>query len=128
MVFGYTKQTVAAEAPQEENVSISSKVVETIIGAQTKFKGSVTTDKPIRIDGVFEGDITSTDVVYVSECGSFKGNVSCRELQMVGKGEGKAVCEDFFEFASTGSFKGELIAKNLVMGRGSVLEGTCKIG
>ncbi len=128
MVFGYTKQTAAEEAPKEESVSITSKVVETIIGVNTKFKGSVTTDKPIRIDGVFEGDITSTDVVYVSECGSFQGNVSCKELQMFGKGEGKAICEELFEFASTGSFKGELSAKNLVMGRGSVLEGTCKIG
>ena len=53
----------------DQTVSISSETIETVIGSQTRFKGNVKTDKPIRIDGIFEGDIDSTNLVLISESG-----------------------------------------------------------
>ena len=108
-------------------VSISSETIETIIGAQTKFKGNVKTEKPLRIDGYYEGDIDSTNLVIISECGTFKGNLNCRELQLVGNGEGKVNCSELLQFAASGKFVGDVITKSIITVPGSILHGTCKM-
>ena len=112
----------------DNNVSINSLVIETVVGAQTKFKGSVNTDKPIRIDGAFEGEINSSSLVYVSECGYLNGKITCAEMNLVGRAEGTVNCAGLFEFAPSGQFKGDVIAKDIIIVKGSKLEGNCKIG
>lgn len=105
--------------------SINSKIIETIISEQTKFKGNVTTDKALRIDGYFEGQITTSDIVIVSECGVVKGDVKCRELQLAGKGSGTVVCSELCNITNTGSFDGELTTADLVTVKGSKLN--CRV-
>ncbi len=106
-----------------ESVSISSEIAETVIGVNTRFKGTVTTDKPIRIDGYFEGTIDSSSRIEVSETGKFNGTISCREMQLTGSGEGTVTCSELIRFASIGVFKGTLNTKNLVIVEGSVFDG-----
>ena len=114
---------------ENDTVSISTTaVVETVVGAQTKFKGTVNTDKPIRIDGVFEGEIISTDDVFISECGFLNGTVSCKNFHLVGKAEGKITCSELMEFTPIGVFKGDIETKDLIVVKGSKFEGNCKIG
>ena len=110
-----------------ESVSISSKLIETVISEQTKFKGSVTTEQSIRIDGYFEGEINTTDTVIVTENGEFKGNVKCKEFQIYGKGSGTAVCESLCHLTDTGSFEGDITTAALVTVRGSKLNGKVQI-
>ena len=52
-----------ANGYNNDSISIDSELIETIIGLNTKFKGSVKTDKVLRIDGEFEGEIESTTVM-----------------------------------------------------------------
>lgn len=112
----------------DNSVSINSLVIETVVGAQTKFTGSVNTDKPLRIDGSFEGEIQSTSLVFITESGYLNGTVSCAEMQLVGKAEGTVTCSGLMEFAPTGQFKGDLSTKDIVIVKGSKLEGNCKVG
>ena len=104
-------------------VSISSKAIETVISAQTKFKGTVTTEKALRIDGYFEGDITTTDVVVVTEGGEFKGNLKCKEFQLYGKGSGTAECQELCHLTDSGSFEGDITTAALITVKGSRLNG-----
>ena len=109
------------------NQSISSDIIETIIGAQTSFKGGVKTDKPLRIDGNFEGEIESTDIVIVTETGTFDGTISCKELHVFGQGSGTAVCSQLLDIKAGAVFRGDVTTKNIVTVEGSVLDGTCKM-
>ena len=111
----------------DQTVSITSETIETVIGAQTRFKGNVKTEKPIRIDGYFEGDIDSTALIIISACGTFKGSIKCRELQLVGSGEGTVVCAELLQFADTGRFIGDVTTRNLITVPGSILHGSCKM-
>ena len=110
-----------------ESVSISSRIAETVIGSQTKFKGTVKTEKPIRIDGYFEGEIETADVVFVSESGEVNGTVVCREMQLLGKGSGKLTCSELLRITETGSFEGEIAAADLETVKGSVIKGNIQI-
>ena len=111
----------------DKTVSISSETIETVIGAQTRFKGNVKTDKPIRIDGYFEGDIDSSALVIVSSCGTFKGKMVCKELQLMGTGEGTVDCSDLMQFAETGKFVGNVTTRSIITVPGSILHGSCKM-
>ena len=108
-------------------VSLSSEVIETVIGGQTRFKGNVKTNKPIRIDGVFEGDIDSTNLVLITEGGRVKGNIKCSELQLKGSGEGTANCTELMQFASTGSFAGDITVGSLITVPGAFFNGSCRM-
>ena len=111
----------------DQTVSITSETIETVIGAQTRFKGNVKTEKPIRIDGYFEGDVESTALVIISACGTFKGNIKCRELQLFGSGEGTVACSELMQFADTGRFIGDVTTRNIITVPGSILHGSCKM-
>jgi len=110
-----------------EFVSINSDVIETVIGSKTKFKGTVKTDKPIRIDGVFEGTIDTTNLVLVSEGGRFNGTMTCRELDLIGEARGKINCTEVLKFALSGRLIGDVETANVDIHPGSYYDGTLKI-
>ena len=105
------------------STSVDSIIVETAIGVDTVFKGSINTNKPIRIDGHYEGDITSDNLIIVSETGFFSGDMKCRELQIQGKGEGSVMCTDLMQFSSTGAFRGSIATKDIILVKGSQIDG-----
>lgn len=109
------------------SVSISSDVYETIIGQKTTFKGTVNTDKLIRIEGVYEGTIESTGTVIISETGKFDGILNCKDLELLGQATGNVKCTDTFKFALTGKFKGDAVTANIDIHPGSDFDGTLKI-
>jgi len=108
--------------------TLSSIPTETTISAQTKFVGSINTDKPLVIDGSFEGEIKSTSSVCINESGVVKAKIECQSMQIFGKGDGNIVCRDMLEFGRVGEFVGDVITKNIIMAAGAKLEGNCKIG
>ena len=105
------------------SVSINSQIAETVIGVQTKFKGSVSTDKPIRIDGYFEGNIDTTSSVIISETGDFNGTIKCADFNLIGKGKGNAICTNLCQIAPGGYFEGDITTADLITVKGSVING-----
>ncbi len=113
----------AENAYASGTVSIDSETIETIIGVNTRFKGTVQTNKTIRIDGVYDGIIESDSLVIISETGSFTGTLSCRELRLDGNAEGTVSCTELIRIADIGKFCGDLTTKNIIMTEGSLLDG-----
>ena len=105
------------------STSVDSIIVETAIGVDTVFKGSINTNKPIRIDGHYEGELYSDNLIIVTESGSFKGDMKCNQLQLQGKGEGTVVCTGLMQLSSSGAFNGKISTKDIVLVEGSQLDG-----
>ena len=114
---------MAYEEFEAVNTSVDSVIVETTIGADTVFKGSITTSKPIRIDGHYEGELYSDNLIIITESGFFNGDMKCRELQLQGKGEGTVICTGLMQLSSTGSFNGKISTKDIILVEGSQLDG-----
>jgi len=110
-----------------ESTSISTETIETVISAKTTFKGNVKTENPIRIDGVYEGEIDSTSLIVVSETGSLSGNIRCREMQLCGHGKGTLYCSQLLDIKAGAVFEGDVTTKNLVTVEGSVIDGNCSM-
>ncbi|MBQ2095301.1 MAG: polymer-forming cytoskeletal protein [Firmicutes bacterium] len=108
---------------ENASTSVDSVIVETAIGVDTVFKGSINTNKPIRIDGHYEGEINSDNLIIISETGFFSGDMKCRELQLQGKGEGTVVCTELMQLSNTGAFRGNIATKDIILVKGSQIDG-----
>ena len=108
---------------ENASTSVDSVIVETAIGVDTVFKGSINTNKPIRIDGHYEGEINSDNLIIITETGFFSGDMTCRELQLQGKGEGTVVCTELMQLSNTGAFRGNIATKDIILVRGSQIDG-----
>ena len=108
---------------ENASTSVDSVIVETAIGVDTVFKGSINTNKPIRIDGHYEGEINSDNLIIITETGFFSGDMKCRELQLQGKGEGTVVCTELMQLSNTGAFRGNIATKDIILVRGSQIDG-----
>lgn len=109
-------------------VEITSAPSETVISADTKFKGDIDTDKPLTIEGIFEGTIKSTNTIYVAETGEISATIECKAMTMLGKGSGNILCMESLEFGPAGTFVGNVATRDIVMAAGAKLDGQCKIG
>ena len=105
------------------STSVDSIIVETAIGVDTVFKGSINTNKPIRIDGHYEGEINSDNLIIITETGFFSGEMKCRELQLQGKGKGTVVCTELMQLSDTGAFSGNIATKDIILVKGSQIDG-----
>lgn len=96
----------------------------TIIGPKTKFKGNADLKQSIQIDGIYEGELSTDKDIVVGKEGYINGTFTCKNLTVYGNGEGKATCTGVLTVIPEGTFKGEVIAANLHVTEGAVLDGT----
>ena len=108
-----------------EGASALKLDVETVIGPNAKFKGSLTSNAPLRIDGEFEGDITSTAEVMVGENGRVKAKISARTAVIAGAINGNMEVTEKLEVLSTAKLVGDVQAGSLVIAEGAVFKGNC---
>lgn len=105
----------------------SGERVDTIIGKETKFIGSLHTTGTIRIDGSFEGDIVTKGDILVGEGGLVKATINSRNCTIAGEVHGDIFAELKLEIAPTGKVYGNIVADNLMIGEGAVFRGTCEM-
>ena len=63
-------------------------VIDTIIGEGVSFGGKLTTNSSVRVDGIFEGDITLENNLVIGERGLVIGNITSSKLTVFGKAKG----------------------------------------
>jgi cytoskeletal protein CcmA (bactofilin family) len=100
----------------------------TIIGADAHFKGELSFTGGVRIDGQFEGSITTSGVVLVSREGRVKAEVKAGSAVIEGHIEGNVHTEDRADIRSTGQLRGDLKAAKLLVAEGATFIGRCEVG
>ncbi len=76
--------------------------VNTVIGKDTSFKGSIRAKGLIRIDGGMEGDIITQGDVVVGEGGQVCAEIKARNVAVAGRFEGNLEAEGKLEIRSSG--------------------------
>lgn len=96
--------------------------IETLIGQKSEFKGDVTTEGTIRIDGRFIGNVFA-EWVIVGESGNIKGDITAKGIIIGGMVEGNLRSDDIVEIKSTGRLTGDIHTKKLSVSEGGMFEG-----
>ena len=113
-------------AEKKKNNSEYSKLPNHI-GATTKIKGDINSQEDFRIDGQFEGNLTTTSKIVLGEKGVLDGNIKCANAEILGKVSGDLVVENLLSIKSTASIDGNVVIGKLAIEPGAVFNATCQM-
>lgn len=100
----------------------------TVIGPDAQFKGELTFEGGVRIDGRFEGAITTKGKVLISKGGEVKAEIKASSLVLEGCLVGNLEATDVVELRASGQMEGDVKAAKLLVVEGATLVGRCEVG
>ena len=116
-MFGSKKSTYQAKSEIDLNV-------ETIIGQNADFKGTLVSDKSVRIDGNWEGEININGDLVIGKTGSIIGNVFVNNIMISGKMNGDVTAKGKVELLSSGTLIGNIRSATFVVDEGAIFDGS----
>lgn len=108
-------------------VSVDNNNIQTIIGRHAQFKGELSFEGAVRIDGNFEGNIKSSNggTLIVSEVAVITGEVDVPNLVLHGSINGNVRASESLKVSATGKLRGDLEYKMLSLSEGASINGRC---
>jgi len=100
----------------------------TIIGADANFKGELTFDKAVRIDGNFEGQIRSKGSLTISEGAKVVASVEAGSVKLEGECKGNLFASEKLQLMSTAKMEGDIRATRLEIADGAIFIGNVSVG
>ncbi len=99
----------------------------TIIGKDTVFTGTIDIKGAIRIDGTVKGKILSSDTVTVGSTGYIEADVEAQAAVVAGKVVGNLNASESIELQAKSDVEGDIRAKSLVVEQGAIFCGACQM-
>ena len=106
-----------------ENKFFSSPSVD-IIESSTKIIGDIFSEADFRIDGVVEGNITTTGKIVVGKSGKINGKINCSNADISGSISGKIEVNEVLSLMSESLIQGDIITGKLSVEEGAQVEAT----
>ena len=99
-----------------------------LITLDTRFVGDMQTKSDIRIDGVFEGRLSSEARVVIGEKGVVKGEIFCNTADIYGSLlEGAVYVRDLLSVKSGANVQGKIYYKQLQIDLDAKVNGQCQL-
>ena len=102
--------------------------VTTVIGADAVFKGELSFDKGVRVDGRIEGKITTKGHLAVSKEGKLQADVQAGSIVIEGTVKGNLTASDRIELRQSAKLEGDIRATKLIVTEGASFNGHCSVG
>jgi cytoskeletal protein CcmA (bactofilin family) len=99
----------------------------TFLGSDVEFKGSLKFGGELRINGKFEGEISSSGTVHVGPQGDVKAEIMVGSAVVEGKVNGNIRAGDRVELRSTAQMMGDITASKMIVEEGVVFVGRCEV-
>jgi cytoskeletal protein CcmA (bactofilin family) len=112
---------------EDDNVAARIGEVHTILGKESEFDGKLTFDGQVRIDGKFQGQINTKDVLVIGDGARVNAEINAGTVIVNGSVEGNIKASQMIELHQPGRVKGNLDTPALSIDRGVVFEGSCKM-
>jgi len=116
----------AAPAPTEKRSSAPGGI-DTLIGASSTFSGDLNFEGSVRIDGKFEGTITSTQdgTLVISEGAQVVGEVKVPNLVLHGSIRGNVYASKSLHVGAKGVLNGDVEYALISLAEGAAVNGRC---
>lgn len=99
-----------------------------IIAADLKVVGELTTDGVVKVDGLVEGNVNAKKQVLVSKDGAVHGDVHSSEVIVGGRVEGSVQATGRVEIQSSAIVVGDILTKRILVHEGGEVNGNLKMG
>jgi cytoskeletal protein CcmA (bactofilin family) len=98
-----------------------------LLGRGSEFEGKLTFEGTVRIDGKFTGNIVTNDVLVVGEGAKIAAEITCGTVIVHGEINGNVRAKNAVELHQPAKVHGNLDTPSLVIEKGVVFEGQCKM-
>ncbi|OHE79326.1 MAG: hypothetical protein A2107_05765 [Verrucomicrobia bacterium GWF2_62_7] len=112
---------------KSENGPKALEALNSYLGEGSEFKGSLTFQGAMRIDGVFEGELITTGQIAVGEKARVKADIVGTTITVAGQIEGNITAKERVDLKPTARVVGDIKSPVLSIGEGVILEGKCII-
>jgi len=99
--------------------------IETLIGRDTIIKGNISSKSTIRIDGQFEGDISTTGNIMVGDNAIITAQVTALNATIAGTVHGNIDVSEKLELLSSAKMYGDIKVGVLTISPGATFKGAC---
>ena len=104
-----------------ENKFFSSPSVD-IIESSTKIIGDIFSEADFRIDGIVEGNFTTSGKIVVGKSGKITGIINCSNADISGSVSGKIEVNELLSLMSESLIQGDIITGKLSVEEGAQVE------
>ena len=101
------------------------KSIRAFLGEGTEFKGVITFEGTVRVDGVLEGEVITDDTFIIGTAANVKAEVKAGIVIVMGRMEGKIEAKEKCEIRVGSHVSGEIFTPSIYIEEGAVFEGTC---
>lgn len=105
---------------------ILTEKVDTLIGSNTTFEGTIRAEGTVRINGNVTGEIIVTGNVIIGDSSTIKGNIKAENAYISGTVQGNISASDQLHMTTSSKVYGDIEVKNVIIDEGAVFNGHCK--
>ena len=106
-----------------EKKRYKSEIVNILIGEDSHIKGTIETQRSIRIEGSLEGEIHSQGEVYIGEKSQVNANIVGKRVIIAGEFSGSIEAISSLYIAKTGKVYGDISGNELTIEDGAIYKG-----
>jgi cytoskeletal protein CcmA (bactofilin family) len=110
-----------------DKLNKKNNIYEVIIGKHTQFKGDLTANGNIKIDGQLTGNIKSNGEIFIGENSIIVGNITSKTLSISGKVVGEIKAVGNLKISETGNLEGNILVSSFIINKGGTFKGNCNI-
>ncbi len=111
----------------KKNDVIPSEKIDTFIGRNSSFEGTIHAEGTIRIDGTFKGNLQIKGNVIIGEEGNVTGNIDAHNVILSGNVEGNITASHQLKINATGKLQGDIMVSSFIVEEKAIFQGTCKM-
>ncbi len=111
---------------REEDV-VRGGDVNAVLGRGTEFEGKLTFEGEVRIAGKFTGEIFSKDRLQIDDGAKIKAEINAGTVIVYGEIVGNIKALTLVELKSTARVRGNIETPSLIIEKGVIFEGSCKM-
>jgi cytoskeletal protein CcmA (bactofilin family) len=101
--------------------------INTTLGRETNFSGTMKFQSSLKIDGKFQGKIVSQGFLYVEKGAVINADINVGSVIIGGIVRGNVVARENLELLSTGQLYGNIRTAKLKIADGVVFDGKCEM-
>jgi cytoskeletal protein CcmA (bactofilin family) len=113
---------------QETKMADINQDISTTIGPDAVFKGELTFEKGLRLQGRLEGKVTTAGRLHIAKEAKVEADVEAGAIVVEGEVKGNLVASDRIELKQSARYEGDLRASKLVVDEGAVFSGHVTVG
>ena len=100
----------------------------TVLGPDASFKGEMSFEKGLRLQGKFEGKINTPGRLHIAREAKMAADVECGGIVVEGDVRGNLTSNERIELKSTARYEGDLKAAKLTVDEGAQFNGHVTVG